>query len=81
MCCIRNGRNSEQLPSLSDLDRDDKDPDDRRTGYGYTRGSKEFDGRRRPTNLRGSGQTRRDRKLVDVGGRSPGTQTVRPRMR
>ena len=48
---------------------------------GYTRGSKEFEGRRQPNNLRGSGQTGRDRTLVEFGGRSPGgTQTVRPRM-
>jgi hypothetical protein len=78
MCFIRNGQTREQLPSLSALDRDQ---DDKRTGYGYTRGSREFDGRHRPTNLRVSGQTGRDRKLVDVGGRSPGTQTVRPRLR
>ena len=78
MCCIRNGQTREQLPSLSALDRGQ---DDKRTGYGYTRGSTEFDGRHRPTNLRGSGQTGRDRKLVEVGGQSPGTQTARPRLR
>ena len=56
MNCIRNGHNREQLPSRSGLDRDDRDQDDKRTGYGYTRGSKEFEGRRRPINLHGSGQ-------------------------
>ena len=79
--CIINGQNREHLPSLSGLDREDREQDGKRTGYGYTRGSRKFEGRRRPTNLHGSGQTGRDRKLIEDGGRSPRTQTVRPRMR
>eukprot|EP00091_Calanus_sinicus_P005088 TRINITY_DN15466_c0_g1_i1.p1 TRINITY_DN15466_c0_g1~~TRINITY_DN15466_c0_g1_i1.p1 ORF type:complete len:106 (+),score=18.72 TRINITY_DN15466_c0_g1_i1:45-362(+) len=57
----RNGQNIEQLPSLTGLDRKDRDQAGKRSGYGYTRGSKEYDGRHQPANLRGSGQSGRAR--------------------
>ena len=82
-----NSQNGGQLPSLSGLDRDDGDQDETKTGvitgYGYTRGSQEFAGRRksggRPARLLGRGQAGEEGKLVESWGRS--AQTVRPRMR